>query len=167
MSPLPVRMTPKKEVVLNSVAEFLGNWALHTSYLSRAPHIYSCKFFLASVNFFSDLTQKFGNLLCIYIYIYIYYTGTSPKRRRRRLGPTRRERDRQRAARHQAAQAGAPPASTPPAAPPAAPSTPEHLRDSGRSILDTLSVSPANSKREEMEDEDDSIHDSKPEYPPW
>ena len=41
------------------------------------------------------------------------------------------------------------------------------LRDSGRSILDTLSVSPVNSRREEMEDEDDSIHDSKPEYPPW
>ena len=105
MSPLPVRMIPKKEVVLNSVAEFLGSWALHTSYLSRAPHIYSCKFFLANVIFFSDLTQKFCNLLCIYI----YYTGTSPKRRRRRLGPTRRERDRQRAARHQAAKAGAPP----------------------------------------------------------
>ena len=28
MSPLPVRMIPKKEVVLNSVAEFLGIWAL-------------------------------------------------------------------------------------------------------------------------------------------
>ena len=28
MSPLPVRMTPKKAVVLNSVAEFLGIWAL-------------------------------------------------------------------------------------------------------------------------------------------
>ena len=33
--------------------------------------------------------------------------------------------------------------------------------------MDTLSVSPVNSKREEMEEEDDSIHDSKPEYPPW
>ena len=28
MSPLPVRMIPKKEVVLNSVAEFLGIWAV-------------------------------------------------------------------------------------------------------------------------------------------
>ena len=28
MSPLPTRMTPKKQVVLNSVAEFLGIWAV-------------------------------------------------------------------------------------------------------------------------------------------
>ena len=83
MSPLPVRMTPKKEVVLNSVAEFLGNWALHTSYLSRAPHIYSCKFFLARVNFFffrfnakiwqftvyfAVMTLKIGNFVVIYAF---------------------------------------------------------------------------------------------------
>ena len=33
--------------------------------------------------------------------------------------------------------------------------------------MDTLSVSPVNSEREEMKDEDDSIHDSKPEDPSW
>ena len=50
----------------------------HTSYLSRTPRIYSCKFFLARVNFFrfnakiwqftvyfAVITQKIGNLLCI------------------------------------------------------------------------------------------------------
>ena len=50
----------------------------HTSYLSRTPRIYSCKFFLAGVNFyrfnaknwqftvyFAVITQKIGNLLCI------------------------------------------------------------------------------------------------------
>ena len=50
----------------------------HTSYLSRKPREFSCKFFLASVNFyrfnaknwqftvyFAVITQKIGNLLCI------------------------------------------------------------------------------------------------------
>ena len=50
----------------------------HTSYLSWTPRIYSCKFFLASVNFyrfnaknwqftvyFAVITQKIGNFLCI------------------------------------------------------------------------------------------------------
>ena len=86
------------------------------------------------------------------------------RRRRRRRGPARRERDRQRAARHQAAQAGAPPASPPPAASPAAPSTPEGLREAGRSNLDTLAISPTNEKREE---EDLPTPDLKPEHPPW
>ena len=58
-----------------------------------------------------------------------------------------------RAARHQAAQAGAPPASPPPAAAlAAAPLTPEGLRDSGKSNLDTLTISPTNENREEDED---------------
>ena len=85
--------------------------------------------------------------------------------RRRRRGPARRERDRQRAARHQAAQAGAPPASPPPAAIPAAPSTPEGLRESGRSNMDTLTISPTNEKREE--EEDPSSPNLKPGDPPW
>ena len=51
---------------------------VHTSYLSRAPQVYSCKFFLAGVNFyrfnaknwqftvyFAVITQKIGNFLCI------------------------------------------------------------------------------------------------------
>ena len=50
------------------------------------------------------------------------------------------------------ARAGAPPASPPPAASPAAPSTPEDLREAGRSSLDTLAISPTNEKREEVED---------------
>ena len=50
----------------------------HTSYLSRTPRIYSCKYFLAGVIFFrfnakiwqftvyfAVITQKIGNLLCI------------------------------------------------------------------------------------------------------
>ena len=50
----------------------------HTWYLSRTPRIYSCKFFLAGVNFyrfnaknwqfsvyFAVITQKIGNFLCI------------------------------------------------------------------------------------------------------
>ena len=36
----------------------------HTSYLSRTPRIYSCKFFLAGVNFYR-FNAKIGNLLCI------------------------------------------------------------------------------------------------------
>ena len=51
---------------------------IHTSYLSRTPRIYSCKFFLAGVIFyrfnaknwqftvyFGVITQKIGNFLCI------------------------------------------------------------------------------------------------------
>ena len=50
----------------------------HTSYLSRIPRIYQCKFFLAGVSFyrfnaknwqftvyFAVITQKIGNFLCI------------------------------------------------------------------------------------------------------
>ena len=50
----------------------------HTSYLSRTPRIFSCKFFLAGVIFykfnaknwqftvyFAVITQKIGNFLCI------------------------------------------------------------------------------------------------------
>ena len=56
---------------------FKGN-AGHTSYLSRTPQLYSCKFFLAGVIFyrfkaknwqftvyFAVITQKIGNFLCI------------------------------------------------------------------------------------------------------
>ena len=95
-------------------------------------------------------------------------SGPSPqccRCRRRRRGPARRERDRKRAAGHQAAQAGAPPASPPPAAIPAAPSTPEGLRESGRSNMDTLTISPTNEKREE--EEDPSSPNLKPGDPPW
>ena len=144
MSPLPVRMIPKKEVVLNSVAEFLGIWAARGE---------------ASLS----LTTKDGVTTIAFHHSFSGHpedplhpppspAGSTTKRRRRRRGPARRERDRHRAARHQAAQAGAPPASLPISASPAAPSTPEHLRDSGRSAMDTVSISPPKEiEREELE----------------
>ena len=143
MSPLCARMNKKKEVVLNSVAEFLGIWALR----GEASLSLKTKDGVTTIAFTHSLSGHPEDPL--HPPPPPSPTGSSPqrrRRRRRRRGPARRERDRQRAACHQAAQAGAPPASTPPAAPPAAPSTPEHLRDSGRSILDTLSVSPVNSR---------------------
>ena len=130
MSPLCARMNKKKEVVLNSVAEFLGIWALR----GEASLSLETKDGVTTIAFTHSLSGHPEDPL----HPPPAAAGISPKRGR---GPARRERDRQ-----QAAQAGAPPASTPPAAPPAAPSTPEHLRDSGRSILDTLSVSPVNSR---------------------
>ena len=55
-----------------------NSYANHTSYLSREPRVYPCKFFLAGVNFyrfnaknwqfnvyFAVITQKIGNFLCI------------------------------------------------------------------------------------------------------
>ena len=63
-------------------------------------------------------------------------------------------------------QAGAPPASPPPAASPAAPSTPEVLRETGGSNLDTLAISPTNEKREE-EEEDLPTSNLKPQTAWW
>ena len=158
MSPLPVRIIPKKEVVLNSVAEFLGCWAVG----GKATLSLNTQDGVATIVFSNTLSGHPEDPL----HPPPAPTGPAPQRRRRRhRGPARRERDRQRAARHQAAQAGAPPASPPPAATPAAPSTPEGLRDSGKSILDTLTISPTNEKREE--EEDPSSPDLKPGDPPW
>ena len=148
MSPLPVRMIPKKEVVLNSVAEFLGIWALR----GEASLSLNTKDGVTTIAFTYSLSGHPEDPL----HPPPAPTGSSPqrrRRRRRRRGPARRERDRQRAARHQAAQAGAPTACQPPAASPAAPSTPEALRDAGpgRSNIDTLTISPTNTNREEKE----------------
>ena len=159
MSRLPQSMTQRKEVVLNSVAEFLGIWALR----GEASLSLNTKDGVTTIAFTHSLSGHPEDPL----HPPPAPVGTSrQRRRRRRRGPARRERDRQRAARHQAAQAGAPPASPPPAASPAAPSTPEGLREAKGSALDALAISPTNEKREEKE-EDLPISDFKPEHPPW
>ena len=60
------------------ILSIVGTAKIHTSYLSRKPREFSCKFFLACVNFyrfnaknwqftvyFAVITQKIGNFLCI------------------------------------------------------------------------------------------------------
>ena len=153
MSPLPTRMILKKEVVLNSVAEFLGCWAVG----GKAT---------LSLNTQDGVTTiSFSNTLSGHPEDPLHPPPALQRRRRRHRGQARRERDRQRAARHQAAQAVAPPASPSPAAAPAAPSTPEVLRNTEGSNLDTLTISPTNEKREE--EEDPSSPNLKPGDPPW
>ena len=148
MSPLPARMIKKKEVVLNSVAEFLGVWAVG----GKAT---------LSLNTQDGVTTiAFSNTLSGHPEDPLYPPPARQRRRHRHRGPARRERDRQRAAR-----AGAPPASPQPAAAPAAPSTPEALRNTERSTLDTLTISPINEKREE--EEDPSSPNLKSGDPPW
>ena len=146
-------MILKKEVVLNSVAEFLGCWAVG----GKAT---------LSLNTQDGVTTiAFSNTLSGHPEDPLHPPPALQRRRRRHRGPARRERDRQRAARHQAALAGAPPASPSPAAAPATPSTPEVLRNSEGSSLDTLTISPTNKKREE--EEYPSSPDLKPGDPPW
>ena len=153
MSPLPTRMILKKEVVLNSVAEFLGCWAVG----GKAT---------LSLNTQDGVTTiSFSNTLSGHPEDPLHPPPALQRRRRRHRGQARRERDRQRAARYQAAQAVAPPASPSPAAAPAAPSTPEVLRNTEGSHLDTLTISPTNEKREE--EEHPSSPDLKPGDPPW
>ena len=155
MSPLPVRMVLKKEVVLNSVAEFLGCWAVG----GKATLSLNTQDGVTTITFSNTLSGHPEDPL---------HPPPSPQRRRRRhRGPARKERDRQRVARHQAAQAGAPPASPSQAAVPAAPSTPEVLRNTEGSSLDTLTISPTIEKREELEEENPSSPDLKPGDPPW
>ena len=98
-------MILKKEVVLNSVAEFLGIWAVR----GEASLSLKTKDGVTTIAFSHSLFGHPEDPL----HPPPAPTGTSRQRRRRR-GPARRERDRQRAARHQAAQAGAPPVSPPP-----------------------------------------------------
>ena len=112
----------RKEVVLNSVAEFLGIWAVR----GEASLSLKTKDGVTTIAFHHTLSGHPEDPL----HPPPAPAGSPPKGRRRRRGPARRERDPQRAA-----QAGAPPASSPKAASPAAPSTPEHLRDSGTSAL--------------------------------
>ena len=150
-------MIQKKEVVLNSVAEFLGIWAVR----GKATLSLETKEGVTTIAFSHSLSGHPEDPL----HPPPVPSGLPQQRLRRRRGPARRERDRQRAARHQAAKAGAPPASS--AASPAAPSTPEGLREARGSNLDTLAISPTNEKREEEEEEDLPTPDLKPEHPPW
>ena len=148
MSPLPLRMIQKKEVVLNSVAEFLGIWAVR----GEASLSLNTKDGVTTITFSHSLSGHPEDPL----HPPPAPTGAPAQRRRRRRhrGPARRERDRQRAARHQAAMACAPPASPPMASSPAATSTPEHLGDSGiglgRSGIDTLTISTSDEKTQEQ-----------------
>ena len=137
-------MISKKEVVLNSVAEFLGCWAVG----GKATLSLDTVDGVTTITFSNSLSGHPESPL----HPPPAPAGPAPRRRHRRhRGPARRERDRQRAARHQAAQARAPPAHPPAslAAAPAAPSTPEGLRNPERSDLDTLTVSPTKEEREE------------------
>ena len=79
-------MTQKKEVVLNSVAEFLGTWALR----GEASLSLNTKDGVTTIAFTHSLSGHPEDPL----HPPPAPTGTSPKRRRRRRGPARRERDR-------------------------------------------------------------------------
>ena len=125
-------MIQKKEVVLKSVAEFLGVWAVR----GEASLSLKTKDGVTTIAFSHSLSGHPEDPL----HPPPAPTGTLPQRRRRRRGPARRERDRQRAARHQAAQASAPPVSPPLAASPAAPSSPEGLSDVA--LAEAASASP-------------------------
>ena len=141
-------MIQKKEVVLKSVAEFLGVWAVR----GEASLSLNTKDGVTTITFSHSLSGHPEDPL----HPPPAPTGAPAQRRRRRRhrGPARRERDRQRAARHQAAMACAPPASPPMASSPAATSTPEHLGDSGiglgRSGVDTLTISTSDEKTQEQ-----------------
>lgn len=151
-------MIKMKEKVTSAVAEFLSCWAVGGK----------ATLTLDTVN--SVTTFSFSNSLHGHPEAPLHPPpppAAPPRNRRRRhRGPAQRERDRLRAARHQAAKAGAPPPSSPTAAAPAAPSTPEGLRNSERSNLDTLTTSPMEEKREEEEVSSSPDHsDHKPNIP--
>ena len=97
-------MIKKKEVVLNSVAEFLGIWAVS----GEASLSLETKDGVTTIALTHSLSGHPEDPL--------HPPPAPTQRRRRHRGPARRERDRQRAARHQATQlgqAGASPASPP------------------------------------------------------
>ena len=103
MSPLPVRMIRKNEVVLNSLAELLCIWVLR----GEASLSLNTKDGVTTIAFTHSLSGHPEDPF----HPPPAPSGPSPqccRRRRRRRGPARRERDRKRAAGHQAAQAGAP-----------------------------------------------------------
>ena len=149
-------MIKKKEVVLNSVAEFLGIWAVK----GQATLSLTTQDGVTTVTFSHSLSGHPEDPL--------HPPPAAPQRRRRRRhrGPARRERDRLRAVRHQAALAGVPPASPTPVKVSAASSTPEVLRSREQSNLATLTVSPNNERREENEDPSTLDRADHPEPPP-
>ena len=68
---IPKKFLPSNNLEMKEVIRlFLTTWTImnsntnHTSYLSREPREYPCKFFSASVNFYR-FNEKIGNLLCI------------------------------------------------------------------------------------------------------
>ena len=149
-------MIQKKEVVLNSVAEFLGIWAVK----GQATLSLTTQDGVTTVTFSHSLSGHPEDPL--------HPPPAAPQRRRRRRhrGPARRERDRLRAVRHQAALAGVPPASPSSAAVPAASFTPEVLRSREQSNLATLTISPNSERREENEDPSTLDRADPPEPPP-
>ena len=134
--------------MLNSVAEFLGIWALR----GEASLSLNTQDGVTTVAFSHPISVHPADPL----HPPPAPTGAPPQRRRRRRhrGPARRERDRQRAARHQAAMACSLPASPPMASSPAATSTLEHLGHSEigsrRSDKDTLAISTSDEKTQEQ-----------------
>jgi len=147
-------MVKQKDLVKNSVAEFLGCWAVG----GKATLTLSTVNGVTTVSFTTTLPGHPESPLQP-------PPAGPPKhprpRPRRHRGPAQRERDRLRAARHQAALARAlPPSPTPPlAAAPVAPSTPEALRNTERSDLDTLNISNISETR--LEEEAPSTPDHK------
>lgn len=92
MSPSPVKMIKKKELVLNSVAEFLGIWAAR----GEASLSLSTKDGVTTIAFSHTLSGHPDDPLL---------PPPAPTgRNRRQRGPARKERDRMRAARYQAAK---------------------------------------------------------------
>merc|ERR1711963_1390549 len=75
-------MTPLAMIILSALRFYF----FHTSYLSRTPRIYSCKFFLAGVNFFrfnakiwqltvyfAVITQKNWQFTVYFVVIYAFF----------------------------------------------------------------------------------------------
>ena len=146
-------MIKKKEVVLNSVAEFLGIWAVK----GQATLSLTTQDGVTTVTFSHSLSGHPEDPL--------HPPPAAPRRRRRRRhrGPARRDRDRLRAVRHQAAFAASP---TPVKVSAASSSTPEVLRSREQSNLATLTVSPNRERREENEDPSTLDRADPPEPPP-
>ena len=151
-------MIKKKEVVLNSVAEFLGIWAVK----GQVTLSLTTQDGVTTVTFSHSLSGHPEDPL--------HPPPAAPqrRRRRRRRGPARRERDRQRAVRHQAVLGGVPPASPSAgaASAPAASFTPEVLRNTEESNLATLTITPNSERREENEDPSTLDRADHPEPPP-
>ena len=151
-------MIKKKEVVLNSVAEFLGIWAVK----GQVTLSLTTQDGVTTVTFSHSLSGHPEDPL--------HPPPAAPQRRRRRRhrGPARRERDRQRAVRHQAVLGGVPPASPSAgaASAPAASFTPEVLRNTEESNLATLTITPNSERREENEDPSTLDRADHPEPPP-
>ena len=134
MSPLPTKIVKQKELVNSSVAEFLGCWAVRGEATLTLNTVNGA----TTVSFTTTLPGHPESPL----HPPPLPAGPSQPRPQRHRGPAQRERDRLRAARHQAALAAVlPPSTTPPlAAAPVAPSTPQALRNPEKSELDNLNI---------------------------